>query len=341
MWVLYLGRIIQAIAGSATWIAAFAMLVDNTRPERMGFWMTMAMSLVTGAFIAGPAVSGAVFQVAGYWAAWAIPFGLFSLDFISRLLMIDRKGDMYSTKPTQDPQEVREAEESRPIFPNSDDHYDSLGGVSVIARQSDEDRYSEESSYAKDVDVRGASSPGFYKTLLRSPGLLVGISNILVKALIVAGFDATLPLYLINEFHWNTLHVGLIFLAIQGPNLLFGPMIGIIQDRIGLRIPTVLGWLLTALFLWLLGCPAEPTFHWAQPRSKGEVIVITSIVGIGFAMLCNMGAGAFQLVGTAIQLPANLLRTIANGGFQPSQQSLRLIDREFLVFTAQAQDFRP
>ena len=143
---------------------------------------------------------------------------------------------------------------------------------------------------------------GFYRTLLFDPRILAGLANTLGQSVIVGSFDTTLPLYLLNTFHWGSLSVGMMFLGIQGPPIVLAPLIGGLRDRLGLRFPTVLGWLLVAPCLWLLAVPGRPWFPWSAPDSHGEAIVIVSIVVIGFGFLLIRGAGAFQLLGMTTDL---------------------------------------
>jgi hypothetical protein len=91
--ILFIGRIIQAISGSATWIASFAMLVENAEPERRGQTLALAMAFITCGTVSGPAVAGTVFQLSGYWAAWSVPIALLGLDSIARLLMVESESE--------------------------------------------------------------------------------------------------------------------------------------------------------------------------------------------------------------------------------------------------------
>ncbi|KAM0798915.1 major facilitator superfamily domain-containing protein [Usnea florida] len=261
VWALFLGRIIQAVSGSATWISSFAMLVDNIEPERKGSILALAMSFVTSGVVGGPVISGSIFQLAGYWAAWSVPFALLGLDFVARLAMVDRKLQSSSSA-------------------NSESHNDRCSSA----------------------DEAETPSQGFYRTLLFDPRILAGLANTLAQSVIIAGFDTTLPLYLLNTLDWGSLPVGMMFLGIQGPPIVLGPLVGGLRDRLGLRLPTVLGWALVAPFLWLLAIPGRPGFPWSAPASHGEAIVIVSIVGIGFGFLLIRGAGAFQLVAVTKEL---------------------------------------
>lgn len=67
------------------------MLVDSIESERKGAALALAISFATSGVIGGPVISGSLFQLAGYWAAWSVPIAFLSLDFVARLAMVDRK----------------------------------------------------------------------------------------------------------------------------------------------------------------------------------------------------------------------------------------------------------
>lgn len=266
------------------------MLVDNIEPESKGSVLALAMSFVTSGVVGGPVISGSLFQLAGYWAAWSVPFAFLSLDFVARLAMVDRKPQ--SSKTLERP----EQEESDAILSSQTDGYETMKQNPNNACRQRADSSEGHSARCSSSDEVKTPSSGFYRTLLFDPRILVGLANTLGQSVIIAGFDTTLPLYLLNTFDWGSLPVGMMFLGIQGPPIVLGPLIGGLRDRLGLRLPTVIGWALVVPFLWLLAVPGRPGFPWAAPDSHGEAIVIVSIVGIGFGFLLIRGAGALQLV---------------------------------------------
>ncbi|KAJ6131848.1 hypothetical protein N7471_007063 [Penicillium samsonianum] len=300
VWALLLGRIVQGVSGSATWISSFAMLVDNIEPERKGQTLALAMSFVTSGVIGGPAISGLLFQIAGYWAAWSVPFALLSLDFLARLAMVDRKSEMPQTTKSVKSSETRGPEDTAGLLSSRKNGYKTI-------EQNPDGLYRERTDILESQNAQGSSSvevetPGFYRTLLFDPRILTGLAITLAQSVIVAGFDTTLPLYLQNTFGWGSLPVGMMFLGIQGPPIILGPLIGGVRDHLGLRYPTALGWAIVAPFLWLLAVPGRFDFPWAALDSNGEAIVIVSIVGVGFGFLLIRGAGAFQLIAVTKEL---------------------------------------
>jgi MFS family permease len=268
VWVLFVGRIIQAASGSAGWIVAFATLTDNVRSEHIGKVLGTAMSFVTAGIVTGPIISGALLQLLGYWAAWSAPFMLLALDFVARLVMLEK--DDTQTAPSGHASIDEQEALLRPK---------AHRGTSDLEQQ------------------RSApSSLGFYRIVLCNIRIITGLLNTVMFSMILSGFDATLPLHLQRIFNWGTLPIGIIFLGLQVPGMVLGPVVGWLRDRVGLRYPTTIGWILIAPLLWLLGIPGTG-FDWADHGANGKVIFIAGIVGIGSVAPLVRGAGTFQLIG--------------------------------------------
>lgn len=92
LWMLFLGRILQGIAGSVVWIVGLATIVDAVGEEHMGKIMGVVNSFVTSGVISGPVVSGLLLQAVGYWSTWVAPLIVLGLDIIARLVMIENPG---------------------------------------------------------------------------------------------------------------------------------------------------------------------------------------------------------------------------------------------------------
>ncbi|KAJ5309977.1 Aldolase [Penicillium atrosanguineum] len=267
VWVLFVGRIVQAASGSAGWIVAFATLTDNVKPDHIGKVLGTAMSFVIAGIITGPMVSGALLQLVGYWAAWSAPLLLLAVGFIARLLMLE-KNDM----------QVATSEHA------SIDEQEALLGANICNSKPDLEQ-----------QCPAPPSLGFYRIVLCNIRIIAGLLNTVMFSMILSGFDATLPLHLQRVFHWGTLPIGIIFLGLQVPGMALGPVVGWLRDRVGLRNPTTIGWILIAPLLWMLGIPGTGV-DWADNEANGQVIFIIGVVGIGSVAPLVRGAGTFQLI---------------------------------------------
>ncbi|KFX94357.1 hypothetical protein O988_06352 [Pseudogymnoascus sp. VKM F-3808] len=267
VWVVFVGRIIQAASGSAGWIIGFATLTDNVRPDQIGRVLGTAMSFVTAGIVAGPMVSGALLQLLGYWAAWSVPLMLLALDFIARLVMLDKDDTQVA-----------------PLEHASINEREALLRPEAHQSKSDLEQQHLE-----------PQSLGFYRIVLCNIRIMVGLLNTVMFSMILSGFDATLPLHLQRIFHWGPLQVGFIFLGLQVPGMVLGPVVGWLRDKVGLRCPTTIGWILIAPLLWLLAVP-KTGVNWADHGPNGKIIFIAGIIGIGSVAPLVRGAGTFQLI---------------------------------------------
>ena len=281
VWMLFVGRIIQSVSGSAGWIVAFATITDNVASDHAGKVLGTAMSFVTAGLIAGPVLSGALLRLFGYWAAWAAPLILLGLGFVARLIMVE-KNDVQtaSSAGTSTLDEEQGSEET-----------DWVGEEEEVAN--------EETALLPKLSLAESPPPTtaeFYRIILSDMRIVTGLLNIVVFAVILSAFDTTVPLHLQHLFSWNPLLIGMIFLGLQVPGMILGPVVGWLRDRVGLRYPSTTGWVLMALLLWLLGIPGSG-LGWIDDGTKGQIVFIVGVVGIGTVSPLIRGAGMLQLVG--------------------------------------------
>lgn len=91
---LVLARLFQGAASAGTWTAGLA-LVAATYPTRRVEMMSYALVGSTAGSIAGPALGGVLYDLAGYSLPFAVTAGLAALDMTMRVFLLpaDRPGD--------------------------------------------------------------------------------------------------------------------------------------------------------------------------------------------------------------------------------------------------------
>ena len=177
IWAVYAGRIIQGISGTGAWIVGFAMLTDAAGSKHMGKTLGFAGSFITAGVITGPAISGVMLQWFGYWAAWGVPLALLAIDFVARVAMVEEKKDEKAEVQAVDV----ERDEEAPLLQ-----------AEPIANDE-----------AKIVPRRG-----FYRVVLSNGTAWAAMFNVVAFAIILSGFDATLPLHLRDAFGWGPASIG-------------------------------------------------------------------------------------------------------------------------------------
>ncbi|BCS17662.1 uncharacterized protein APUU_10490S [Aspergillus puulaauensis] len=283
---LFIGRLIQGIAGAASWIVGSATLTDHMQLESLGKLYGLSMSFVSAGVVAGPAVSGAVLELAGYWTAWSIPLGLLLLDIIMRSAMIETpKAPSPTTKPSSPtPTPSGEPSEASALL-----LYNQLNNMNTI----DPD-YEPWHDIGPEPDPDPDPEPGFYETMLTDSRVLVGLANTVLSSALLASFDTTLPLHLRDTFGWGSLSAGIMFLSLHLPFILLGPLAGWVRDRAGLQYPTTVAWALLAPVMWLIGVPGSGIF---APKSavNTETMFIFAIVVFGVIVPFVRGVGFLQV----------------------------------------------
>lgn len=88
VWALYLGRVLQAVAGSAAWLVCTAMITENAGDRGTGTVMGLSTSFITIGTVSGPMLGGVLLGWVGYWAAWSVPIGLLLVDMIARMVVV-------------------------------------------------------------------------------------------------------------------------------------------------------------------------------------------------------------------------------------------------------------
>jgi hypothetical protein len=278
--VLFIGRVIQSIAGSGTWIIGFATLTDNIDQQHMGKVVGMVTSFIASGVIAGPVISGTVLEMWGYWQAWSIPIGLLALDFIARLLLIEKKTYSGVESDTDRFQEGNDGKST----PNLDE---TTGLLSPPGNE-----YAHEQDKPS-VTLGTHSSSGFYKVMLTDISVLTGLFNNWAFSIILSGFDTTLPIHCRSAFGWGTFYVSMALLALQLPALILNPVVGWLRDCVGLPYPTAGGWLILAPLLWLLGSSQLDGFI---PNTIVLPLFMATVLSIGIVSAFIRGADTIQLV---------------------------------------------
>ncbi|EFQ27433.1 uncharacterized protein GLRG_01928 [Colletotrichum graminicola M1.001] len=110
---------------------------------------------------------------------------------------------------------------------------------------------------------------------------LAALWGTLAHGIVTTSFDSTLPLFVSERFHWDSVGAGLIFLPLVSPSLL-GPLVGAACDRWGARLLSSFGFLLATPFFICL------RFVDGDSLSQ-KVILCVLLAGVGIAMALVLG----------------------------------------------------
>lgn len=178
-------------------------------------------------------------------------------------------------------------------------------------------------------ETKVGSTRSFYSIMLRRGQTYAAIFNVVAFAMILSGFDATLPIHLRDSFGWSPGPIGSIFLGLQIPAMFLAPFVGWLRDRIGLRWPTTIGWALCAPLLWFTGVPGDDDFLGVGSGTRGQAAFVASIIGVGITSAFVRGAGTFQLTSILHELKEQDPMIFGPGG--GSSRMFSLTEMSFAV----------
>ena len=182
--------------------------------------------------LAAPVLGGVVYKKSGYAGVFGLGFAILAIDFIMRILIIEKKvaaryldTEQHEEQNGQTPGGQEEGAEDGQEESEED----------PLIRKKEEDGYKVPSDQSKAVQ----SFPILY--CLKDPRLLTALLLAFVQATLLATFDATIPTEAQDLFGFDSLKAGLIFVALILPYLILGPIAGWAVDRYGPKPAAVLG----------------------------------------------------------------------------------------------------
>ncbi|KAJ5899888.1 hypothetical protein N7495_004632 [Penicillium taxi] len=229
--VLIIARALQGLSAAAVWVVGLAILADNVPPNRVAEVMGQTTIALTWGLLLGPIVGGVVYEKLGFYRTFIIPVGLTLIDVILRLAMVEN------------PKNLKQDESSQSQFSDPElSVYTSFAGL-----DESESFYScAESVIDERTSLLGSSSAVKYSHadiehkitvlhLLRSPRLPMALLATIIIALVISAVETTLPLFVMDTFHWGSAGAGLMFIATSIPSLA-GVFIGKAMNQLGARV---------------------------------------------------------------------------------------------------------
>ena len=217
LWIV--GRLLQGASAAVVWTVGLAILVDTFGSDQLGKALGYAATTVAVGTTGGPLVGGALYEHGGYYAPFALAFGLIGIDFLLRFALIDRQ------QAAMQPQNVAlEAEDAAPEIKDktlTGEKSDSSPDSSGTKRP----RYSDPNS--SDIQS-GRNHPILF--LLRSPRLMGVLLSYMCMSVTMTSLETVLPLFVHDTFRWEQTAQGLILLPIMVP-IFMAPIAGHVVDR--------------------------------------------------------------------------------------------------------------
>ncbi|KAI1840434.1 hypothetical protein JX266_013361 [Neoarthrinium moseri] len=284
--LLIVARALQGISAAVVWTIGLAMVLDTVGTENLGKTMGTIFSTISIGELLAPVLGGVLYDQTGYGGVFALATGILALDFIMRLLMIEKKtaakynlSDVAgATNPREHGTRNNGGEEREPTEEDS-----------LLSNKKD-DTYKIENEQSKLV----RSFPIIY--CFRNPRLLTAMLLSFVQATLLAVFDATIPTEAHTLFGFNSLKAGLLFIALDIPYLVLGPLAGWAVDKYGTKLAGVIGFAYLVPVLVLLRLPTE-----GFATGTNNIIIYCAILALNGIGLAVIGSPSFVEASEVVQ----------------------------------------
>ncbi|KAL8868126.1 MAG: hypothetical protein Q9198_008287 [Flavoplaca austrocitrina] len=268
--VLILARVLQGVSGAVVWTIGLALLLDTVGPANLGKTVGSIFGFISIGELAAPVLGGVLYKKAGYPGVFGIGFAILAIDFIMRLLLIEKKtAAKWEKQDNGTEDDTNRQDDGTATGEDGDDNEEE-----PLLRKKEEDNYKVPDGQSKVV----RSFPILY--ILKDPRLLVALLLAFNQATLLATYDATIPTEAEQLFGFDSLKSGLLFIALVLPYLLLGPVAGWLVDRYGPKPAAVLG------FGYLV--PVLILLRLARPGGTPEIVsfcALLSLCGLGMAVI--------------------------------------------------------
>ncbi|KAG2235098.1 hypothetical protein INT48_002439 [Thamnidium elegans] len=254
-----IARALQGFADASVWTLGMAMVADAYPIEELGSKMSKVLLSYSIGLVAGAPIGGGLYQHFGYKAPFIFVIVLAGVDFILRLLMVEKSDCL--------PEWLENKEIEMPAKD------ETIINEEVTIGQDNET--STISTSNAELPVKNRVSTW---TLISQPRLIAAALLAFANGII---YNPTLTVKLSKEFGLNASQIGLVFLAQMIPTFVSTPLSGWIHDRYGPKIVCITTMPLCALFMILMG-----TQNQDSPGGVAPLIVLFALQGFtAFAFL--------------------------------------------------------
>ena len=291
--VLFVGRLVQGGSSAAVHTVGMAILADTVGQAGMGPAMGfVGMSIALGVVL-GPMLGGILYHRMGYFAVFGSAYALVGLDFVFRVFMITAKDEAPLKRLAEGNDRDYGTTSGNDSVPHTPISHDSFNGTTESNSSSSLWSHSTSSSLDSTDSLDFLVGPTTILhtqkssntlrhpilVLLTTPRMLAALLGDFSQSMVLTGLESILPLRIKTMFHYNSMQVALIFLALSFGSFA-GPATGRLSDRIGAKITVCFGFGTAAPLLILL--------RLVDHDSKAMVVLLCSLtllLGISLNMI--------------------------------------------------------
>lgn len=271
--VLILARMIQALGGALLSANSVALIVSAVAPQSRGKALGIQSAAQAVGLCVGPALGGLLLDSLGWrWVFW-INVPLSVVGWLAARWVLPRTSDLPAPQPFDLPGVTFLVPGLAFLFLAL--HMAGHGGSSPLALAG----YSLGAAVCLIGLVRRelrTPAPLLDFTLIRRRAFVAGsVAGLLSYVVLFATFFV-LPFVLVRVYGDTSFAAGLQLAIIPTALALFAPIGGVLDDRFGARIPTVLGMILIAGGLILLTLTLD-----GEPANRGAAMMGLGLMGAG------------------------------------------------------------
>ncbi|KAK4617877.1 MFS-type transporter [Fulvia fulva] len=295
--VLVLARVLQGISAGFVWTIGLALCLETVGPENLGKTIGSIFSFIAVGNLAAPLLGGVLYKKTGYTGVFAIGASILVVDFIMRIMVIEKKTAM--KYEVDDPSTVNDLSAARSHDQQNDE-------------QDEESQQQDGSANGEEEPLLGGQKPDdeYYRLpprekcskatqlvpilpLLSDPMLLTALMVAFVQAVLLGAFDSTIPTVAGELFGFDSLKAGLLFLPLGAFDLVGGPIFGWCVDRYGTKPVAVLAYAFLVPVLVLLRIP--------QAGGKEQIIIYAALLSLSGVGLAGVGSPSIVEAGAIVQ----------------------------------------
>ncbi|KAI4860693.1 MFS transporter-like protein [Hypoxylon rubiginosum] len=262
--VLYAARVLQGVSAAVVWTIGLAMVLDTVGPQNLGKTIGSIFSFISVGQLMAPVIGGVLYDTIGYTGVFGVGAGVLGLDFLMRLLVVEKKvaarydegaapGHRNEEESRRDYGTISEGDGQDESGDRGSNPEEAGESDSLLSNKTDDDETTYKINHEPNRIVRAIP----ILVCFRSPRLLVGFGLAFVQAALLAVFDATVPTEAQSLFNFTSLQAGLLFIALDVPYLIMGPVGGWAVDRYGTKFAAVVGFGYLVPVLILLRLPSD------------------------------------------------------------------------------------
>ncbi|KAH7321432.1 major facilitator superfamily domain-containing protein [Rhexocercosporidium sp. MPI-PUGE-AT-0058] len=259
LWMLVISRILQGVSAAVVFTVGLALVADTVDAKDIGYYMGYVLSSMSCGVLMGPLFGSVTFNFAGHFAVVGLMGIIAFADILLRILMVEKS-------------EARK-------YTSSEDVTERTGLLPGCFQHSQQ-----------------APTKWEIFSLLGNPRVATAIYGVFVHVVIIASFDAVLPIFLERVLGWTSLKVAWCFLAIAIPNTILGPLAGKISDTCGPMLPAFSGCILTAVPMILL-----QLIHQDTAEQVWLLYVLLAAIGTAASLIISpLAADLFYVIETLV-----------------------------------------